>query len=182
MSGDNVFFAIFPKRKAALKITRLANRLRRAHGFKQRPFQAGRFHISLQNLSQSFESNDDLVRLAGKAAAELSAQPFDVSFNHVDSFKGKSARHPLVMLGDAESVHALCELQQMLGVTLKKAMPGSKRVAGRFTPHVTLLYGDYPIDEHPVEVVTWRVEELVLVRSLYGRTKYIPLGRWRLSG
>jgi 2'-5' RNA ligase len=45
---------------------------------------------------------------------------------------------------------------------------------------VTLLYDERGIAEHAIEPVSWTVREFVLVHSLRGQSKYIPLGRWPL--
>ena len=52
----------------------------------------------------------------------------------------------------------------------------------RWMPHITLLYDGRGIGEHVVEPVRWTVKELVLVHSLLGQSRYIPLGRWSLRG
>jgi 2'-5' RNA ligase len=38
------------------------------------------------------------------------------------------------------------------------------------------------VAEEPVERVSWKVSEFVLVHSLQGQTRYIPLARWSLGG
>jgi RNA 2',3'-cyclic 3'-phosphodiesterase len=45
---------------------------------------------------------------------------------------------------------------------------------------VTLLYGDEMVVAHPVEVIGWTVRDFVLVHSLLGRGRHIPLARWSL--
>ena len=36
------------------------------------------------------------------------------------------------------------------------------------------------IEEHPIEPVRWTVRDVVLVHSLLGQGRYIPLERWQL--
>jgi len=45
---------------------------------------------------------------------------------------------------------------------------------------VTPLHDGCRIGRHVVETVAWTVREFVLVYSLLGRTRHVPLGRWPL--
>ena len=47
----------------------------------------------------------------------------------------------------------------------------------RYAPHVTLLYDDRRGAEQAVETIYWTADEFVLVHSLLGRTRHIPLNR-----
>jgi RNA 2',3'-cyclic 3'-phosphodiesterase len=51
-----------------------------------------------------------------------------------------------------------------------------------FTPHLTLLYDARHIDERPIRPIGWTVSEFVLVLSLIGKTKHVPIQRWQLRG
>ena len=68
----------------------------------------------------------------------------------------------------------------MLGQAMMATGLGDK--AGDYLPHVTLLYDDALIDEHPVAPISWTATEFVLVHSLLGRTKHVILDRWALNG
>jgi RNA 2',3'-cyclic 3'-phosphodiesterase len=50
---------------------------------------------------------------------------------------------------------------------------------GISTPHSTLLYGRGEVDRL-IEPVSWQVDELVLIRSLVGRSKHEVVGQWPL--
>jgi 2'-5' RNA ligase len=45
-----------------------------------------------------------------------------------------------------------------------------------------LLYDDHRIPDQPVEAISWIVREFVLVCSLHGQGRHIPLARWPLRG
>ena len=71
------------------------------------------------------------------------------------------------------------EFHRRLGAELGKCgFPYNGR--SRFTPHTTLLYGEPITPEESVEAVSWVVNEFVLVHSLVGKTRHIPLARWML--
>lgn len=104
--------------------------------------------------------------------------PFDVAFDRLESFRAKPGHVPLVLRGDDGLVGVML-LRRNLGEAMEKVGRGPY-VQSRFTPHVTLLYGDRPIAEQRVETIGWKVQEFVLVRSLHGEGKHIELGRWPL--
>ena len=54
--------------------------------------------------------------------------------------------------------------------------------AGHFAPHVTLLYDDAVVKEEYVEPVSWRVNEIVLLKAIMNRKTFQELGRWRFEG
>jgi len=64
------------------------------------------------------------------------------------------------------------------GGALAKAGVGARQS----TPHLTLLYDARRVDEQPIDPIRWTVREFVLVHSLLGQTRYIPLGKWPLRG
>jgi len=68
--------------------------------------------------------------------------------------------------------------RRIFGATMQKA--GLGRTRPQFTPHVTLLYDERGIAEQPIEPINWIVNEFVLVHSLLGRGRYIPLEKWLL--
>lgn len=43
-----------------------------------------------------------------------------------------------------------------------------------------LLYDPQGIAEHAIEPIRWTAREFVLVHSLLGRSRHVPLGRWAL--
>lgn len=175
---DGLFFAVFPDSNAAEKIARLADRLRADDRLNGKPFTSNRFHVTLHHLGNHAGLPREIVKRASAAAGAVVEGCFDVTFDRVMSFRGKSYNRPYVLVGD-EGVVALKELQRVLGVALREhgLEVGTK---SPFTPHVTLLYGNENVPAHPVEGIGWAVREFVLMRSLLGRTRYVPLARWSL--
>ena len=53
--------------------------------------------------------------------------------------------------------------------------------AESFEPHVTLAYDARMVTTEAVAPVVWTAHEFVLVHSLLGQTRHIPLGRWPLG-
>jgi RNA 2',3'-cyclic 3'-phosphodiesterase len=171
--GGTLFFAAVPDFDTAAKIHRLAGVLQRAHRFRGDLILPERLHVSLLFLGRWSEW---VARRACEAAAGLKMTPFEVSFDRTASFRSRSGNRPLVLLGD-ETSDRLKSLGHLLGAAIAEKGMG-RRVAREFMPHVTLLYGERPVDEYPVEPIRWTVNEFVLIHSLKGHRH---VARWRFD-
>jgi 2'-5' RNA ligase len=176
---DRLFFAIYPDAVSAVRIARLAQDLRMAHGLNGSPFEKEHFHVTLNFLGDFPGVPHDVVAMATKAAATVAMTPFEIAFDRVASFGGRPGGRPLVLRG-GEDVAAVKLFQRALGVSLKKTGLPAKE-ARQCIPHLTLLYDDRNIDEQAVETIRWTVREFVLVHSLLGRSRHTPLARWQLD-
>jgi len=47
---------------------------------------------------------------------------------------------------------------------------------------MTLLYDSCALQARTIDPVRWTMTEFVLVDSLRGRTRHVPLARWQLRG
>jgi 2'-5' RNA ligase len=170
-SRGRLFLAATPDADTAARIFRLATVLKRAHRFDGELIAPQRLHVSLFFLGVP----EDIVRMAYEAAAEIPVSPFEISFDRYASFRGKPGSHPLVLVGD-EGLEQLRSFRRTLGIAMAKS--GLKHFAKKdFVPHVTLVYADRGVEEHPIEPIRWTVNEIVLIHSLRG---HIHLGRWSL--
>jgi len=180
---DRLFFALFPDADAAARIAQLAQRLRQpgnAHGLKGKPLATKRFHVTLHHLGDYAGLPQDIVATAVQAAGTVTMPPFDVAFERVKSFVGRPRNRPFVLLGgDGEGIAALMALQQALRTAIETAGLAD-RARSPYLPHVTLLYDNGFVDEQATETIAWTVREFVLVHSLLGRTRHVPLARWPL--
>jgi RNA 2',3'-cyclic 3'-phosphodiesterase len=175
---DQVFFAIFPDAQAAARVTARMQQLRSQHGLTGRPLAMERFHVTLFHLGDYVGLPRGVVAAASEAAAAVAFPPFDIVFDRAMSFFGKSHSQPFVLRG-GDGLAALVEFQRALGAEIKKAGLW-RRADAHFTPHVTLLYDSRCVVEQIIEPVSWTVTEFVLVHSLLGQTRHIPLARWPL--
>ena len=177
---DRLFYAVFPDVAAAACVAHRASHQREKHGLKGKPLETDRFHVTLHHLGDYVgDPPQGTIAAALDAGAAVAALPFDVEFDCAMSF-GQRRNAPLVLCG-GDGVAALTAFQHALGVAMMRAGLG-RLVERRFTPHVTLLYHDRHVEKQAVEPVGWTVREFVLVRSLLGQTRHIPLGRWSLLG
>jgi RNA 2',3'-cyclic 3'-phosphodiesterase len=172
-----LFFGTYPDEKAAADIDTLAQRLRAQHGLKGRPRRKDLFHFTLLDLSDCIGPPERVIALASEAAATISMPSFTVALDHVVPF-GRSRKGPLV-LGGGDGVAALVMLHQVLADAMTKA--GLRVKVKSYTPHLTLLYDRGDVARQPVETISWTVRDFVLVQSLIGQSKHVPLARWPLT-
>jgi 2'-5' RNA ligase len=174
---DRLFFAALPDASSAGGIEQLGQRLRAKHGLRGKSIARERLHVTLHHVGDYPGLPPALVAAARAVASAVALPPFIVEFNGAVSFRGRPGSRPFVLQGD-EGVIGLMLLQQRLGRAMEKAGLGDCNL--RYTPHMTLLYGDRLVPDHAVEPVRWPVHEFVLVHSLLGRSRHIPLARFPL--
>lgn len=172
------FFALFPVSGAAEAATQLVQRMRREHGLQGKALPEARLHITLSHLGDFEGIPPNIVEIARAAAGSIAAPSFEVTFDRVMSFGGKSGNLPFVLWGK-DGVAALTAFQKQLVLALKRH---GLRVRSGFRPHMTLLYDDHSVAERLVEPVSWVAREFVLVHSLLGQTRHVHLAHWPLGG
>jgi RNA 2',3'-cyclic 3'-phosphodiesterase len=142
------------------------------------PIARESLHVSLHAVGAWHGLSPAAVRTAKDVGALLSKPPFEVVFDRAMSFAGNRA---FALRAEAEATFT--SFHCALGIEMKKAGIG-RSVTPRFTPHMTLLYGDRMVAERSIEPIRWVVRDFVLVQSLRGRgqNKHIHLARWPLQG
>jgi 2'-5' RNA ligase len=176
---DRLFLAIFPDRDTADEIAALAAMQCRRHGLHGRPLQTDRLHVTLFHLGDSVGLREDVVQAVEQAAAKVQAVPFDVRFDQVATFAGRRRDKPFVLKSGGGN-DALRAFHAQLGLALSAAGLG-RYASSTFEPHVTLTYDTHDVIAEPVAPVSWRVGEFVLIHSLLGKTRHVPLARWSLG-
>lgn len=172
-ADGRLFLAILPDAAAALRMSRLAASLKRAHGLSGKLIALDRLHVSLFFLGRL---SGDASCAARPECGELPIAPFEVRFDRTASFRGRPGSRPFVLIG-GDGLSRLKAFRRDMGTWL--AGNGFKRLTKTsFEPHVTLLYDARNVDEYPLaEPVSWTVREIVLIQSRLGHTH---LAKWRL--
>jgi 2'-5' RNA ligase len=170
-----LFFAVFPDTGAAERIAALARHLQEAYALRGKALAPARLHVSLHYLGGYAGLPQGVVTAAIEAAAAVVMPPFDVLLDRAASFRGRPGNCPYVLQG-GDGVVGLLALHEQLGTALRRVGLG-RWVKPHCLPHMTLLYGDHSIANHPVEPIGWTAREVVLVRSLYGRGRHEYLAR-----
>ena len=175
---DVLFFALLLEAENASQVVQLRQRLCEEFGLSGRRIAADLLHISLHGIGAYDGLPRAVVQRAKEAGAAVLAKPFDIVLDRAMSFGPKHEVRPLVLRTGDEA--ALVTFHRLLGGAMKNA--GFRRVASRFTPHMTLLYGDHAVVERSIDAIQLTVRDFVLIQSLRGRGKHIHLARWSLRG
>jgi RNA 2',3'-cyclic 3'-phosphodiesterase len=175
---DVLFFALLLEAESASRIVKLRQRLCEEFGLCGRRIAADLLHISLHGIGAYDGLPRAVVQRAKEAGAAVLAKPFDIVLDRAMSFGPKRELRPFVLRTGDEA--ALVTFHRLLAGAMKNA--GFRRIASRFTPHMTLLYGDRAVVERSIDAIQWTVRDFVLIQSLRGRGKHIHLARWSLRG
>jgi RNA 2',3'-cyclic 3'-phosphodiesterase len=173
---NNLFFAFLPEKQAGSQVDRVAKQSQVEYGLTGRPLGLPRYHVSLYSLGIFPDVPSEFVAGLNEVFAPMAArtEPFQMRLDRVLSFENRRPKSAFV-LGDSKTNWALMDFYRRLGRCLEL----NRTV---FTPHVTLLYDVKRICEHMVDLVSWTVTELVLVRSYVGLGQHKHLARWPLEG
>jgi len=174
---DRLLFMHRPAEAKAQEMAGLTGRLKRGYALTGRPFAPARLHGTLHHVGDHVDLPPDLVARAKEAGATVAMPPFEVAFDRVMTFSGRTGDRPLVLCGG----DSIVSLQHAIGEAMTKV--GLEVFVNRsFTSHITLLRGDGVVEEQAVETFRWTVREFVLVNSLVGQGKYVVLGQYPLRG
>ena len=176
---DPVFFLLRPEPHAARRVIRLAWQLRGENRLTGRPLAEEQLHVSLCDLGPFGRLTHAALGDIEEAATSLAMPPFLVGFGWAESFGRTDQRRPVVLRGD-DTLAGVMMLHDELVGALRGI--GLARRKAEFTPHMTLLYDRHNLRRRPIEEIRWTAREIVLVCSLHGRRRHVPLGRWPLSG
>ncbi len=146
-----------------------------------RPLPATHLHVSLHNLGAELEFTPalaaDLARIIGVAGMPQ----FDIAFDELTNFPGRHGSLAVVLTGSDDTTVGMKMLRERLGASLRRAgfASGPSRA---FEPHMTIAYAPSPVTARRIAPIRWRMREVVLVRSLVGRSHHARLGCWPLTG
>jgi 2'-5' RNA ligase len=176
-----LFVAIFLDREAVHLIGGQEPHLRDKFGLSGKARPRHHLHVTLHHIGDYPDVSEQVVAATTKACASaLAGQPsFEVTFDHVKSFRGRPGELPFVLVNPNGNA-ALLKLHRLLITELAKYRLASRGDL-KFVPHVTMLYDRLSVPEQPVRPVRWTVKEMVLVLSHLGATKYERRGCWTLS-
>ncbi|HEX7874515.1 MAG TPA: 2'-5' RNA ligase family protein [Sphingobium sp.] len=166
------FFALRPPRQEANRMTAWLERTAEP-GWE--PMLAERLHVTLAITPTFATYPADIVARLLRAGEQVAAAPFRIDFDSLSvGVKSVALRPSRANSGAKLLQHALVRAMATQGVPLLPKYT--------FSPHVTLAYRTgTSTSQHPVDPFGWDVQEVVLIQSLIGRTRHIPLGTWPLT-
>jgi len=179
VATDRLFLAIFPDPGTAAELAALAAAQCAAHGLRGKPVQPGRLHVTLFHLGDTTGLRQEVVEAASAAASRVDMQAFELAFDRVGSFHGRRDKLPFVLRARGGNA-PLRALHAALAVELGEVGLG-RFAAAQFEPHITLAYDVRAVAMQDVAPIAWRARGFVLVHSLLGHTRHVPLGQWALA-
>jgi 2'-5' RNA ligase len=165
----NLYFAVLPSEEERARIGDLIASLRLGGV----PMRLDRLHITTLSLVHDDVLPEGLAQEAAEIAASIRMPAFRVIFDRLVG-GNRSA-----LLLPSEPLEALRMFRERLGFALMRAGVAFRQ-SGKFTPHMTLLYGGQPMPEQEIEPISWLVEDFVLIDSFIGETRHVEVGRWPL--
>ncbi|HEY8254761.1 MAG TPA: 2'-5' RNA ligase family protein [Rhizomicrobium sp.] len=169
-----LFFANKPAAELRLTIAELGGRLCRAHGLEGSLMDAGRLHITLASAWAEHLSLQEAIWRAQTLAMTVRAAPLSARFDFTGSFHGTD-HHPFV-LRDSDGLPDLAAFRDRLRAAMRQS---GFAVSSSYTPHMTLMWADRCVEDHPIAPISWQVCDFELVLSADG--DHIQLGRWPLT-
>lgn len=179
VASDRLFLALFPDAQTATRIATLAASECERHGLCAKQLRADRLHVTLFHLGDWSGVPADLVAATRQAVDALRDTPFEAVFDTVASFAARRVQKPFVLKGSSGN-EALRAFHARLADALDRNGL-AKWTRGSYEPHATLAYDSIVVSPQAVEPVSWTVSECVLVHSLLGQTKHVPLACWSFA-
>jgi len=170
--SERLFFALWPSPEVRERLAAVDTELPARHG---RPVHPQDRHITLVFLG---EVGPERRSCAEQAADRVRADRFELEIDH----RGYWRRPRILWCGPSRTPDALLRLVESLQREL--AVCGFEPETRPYAPHVTLARKSPPAAAGPLSrAIPWRVEELVLVRSVEGGPppRYEVLRRWSLG-
>jgi 2'-5' RNA ligase len=177
----NVYFAVCPDPGNARRIFERSKHFRDSRRLAGRLIPPDRFHVSLCGVGtyRGFLPARTISE-ARLIAESITATSIDITFDQVQTFQGSELARPIVLSASC-GLPELSTFRRRLGSAMMRGGLVHRLQTG-FNPHLTLMYCDRVVEEHPIEPVRWIANEFVLIDSLFGRSQHIILGRWPLRG
>ena len=173
---ERLFFGLLPHPETAENVSRFGGRFFRENNLLGKPLKTERLHVSLQHIGDYKRLPSRIVYAALLVGRAVSMRAFEATFGLITTFEPSPSKkeRPLVLLGESD---AFFELHGLLGTAMRRT---GLRAADHFKPHMTLLYGPGKIPLRAIEPLRIMFDELFLIHSERGLTRYNMLGRWPL--
>ena len=173
----HLFFALRPPEGTCPAIETLGVNLQRAHRLRGARIARDRLHATLAPVYPVRETLAATLVRARSVAAAIHYGRFPICFEWSESFRLRRSHHPLV-LRVGHGLQPLTGLRQEIRAQMLRA---GFAVEPSFTPHITLLWADRCVEAYPIAPIVWTVRDFVLVLSVVGQSRHIPMGRWQLT-
>lgn len=179
---DNLFVALLPPSSVVEDVHDLNSELEWRHGVTGNRRPENHYHLTLFHVGNYFGLPAEIVEAARRAchAAAALSQAFAFELDQAACF-GKGSKNVPLVLKRQERCFQMDRLHERLIIQFHLQGISNRKKSRKFEPHLTLSYLDGTFSTEPIDPIAWLVNDLVLIHSLVGQTKYIELGRWKLG-
>jgi len=173
-----VYFAFKPEPDFIDQVVSLGDRLRARYGLMGK-VSPSVLHMTVCAIGYLPALSDERVEQALRVADSLVAKPFEIVLDRVRTYPNGQVKPPLVAFADSGMPradlfrHALIADLRRGGFIFPMKLPD---------PHMTLFYDRRIVIEEPIDPIRWIVRDFVLIHSIYGEGRHVPLGQWPLRG
>lgn len=180
IAAHRLFFALRPDTETSGAIASAMAVLKGTTAVRHRLLKFANLHVTLHFLGDFAEYPHEFAERAKIVARAVDFPPFEFMLDRIVSFRGRN-QSPWVLRSVPDSESNLHDFWQQLGAALTQAGLGAE-LERRFTPHVTIAYGDAQLPE-PIAIVPvrWRVRRFALIDSRIGRAHHEVLAEWELA-
>lgn len=175
-----LFFATMVPAADAEAISRLFHDFRIRYGIQKHQIAENRLHVSLLPILAADCLPEQIIQLSLLVGSAVRFVEFDLTLNRVLSFRSRQDEKPLVLAADIASAHTTDLLANHIRHTLSMVSGHPTYRTGHINPHVTLAWAPQCVPEQLVPPVTLPVQEVALIHSHIGKSRYDILGRWPL--
>ena len=180
-AGINYFFALLPDDQARGAIAGVGERFRKSHRISGSPVGIDNLHLTLCPMGKPERLRQPLEEALLAAAGEVHAQGFVATLDSAMRFSARDGQFPFVLCADGATTEAALNLRKAIAAAQLRV---GLQVSGvsSFLPHVSMLHG-HAVDaiEESITSICWHVSEFVLIRSFFGQSRYVVIGRWPLA-
>lgn len=171
---NRLFFALWPAQGVRAQVAATADFVCANLSVEGRRLNPERYHITLRFIGNNVGAQVEAAAL--KVAAEVDAPPFSLRLDQAGSFRNDDIP---IWLGPSAVPAELIYLEETLGRVFGARQ---RRQKSHFAPHLTILReASTPLPAQPVAPIDWRVEEFVLIRSVFRpQAEYKILQRYPL--
>lgn len=127
-----------------------------------------RYHITLLPIGDVRYLPALLIAQLIDVLASFRAEPFELTLNRLDGNALKGSR-PAAITGFQ---------QQLIEHLLSNGFPVDDY---DFRPHLSLTYGEWQPRSAAIPPMSWRADELLLIKSYYGQGRHEIVDRWPLA-
>ena len=175
-----LFFAIMAPPEVSGKISDTFRTFRNQYPFRKGMIAGNRLHMSLVPMFAGDRLPDDIIRTSTTIGSAIRFLEFNVVFDTALSFRNRREERPFVIVADRETSQTVNSLVHQIQ-NICCILSGSRGSRNRsITPHITVAWDRLSVPARAIEPIVLPAEEIALVHSHIGKSRYDILASWPL--